>query len=358
MNKNKNLIFIIPDLDIGGAQRILIFLVNFLIKKKFNIKIILLKKKKQISFKLSKKVKVKSLNLYKPSLNIFQKIFYNLYRIIKIREEIKNYNSYKIISFLSTTNVLTLIAAIGLNKKIIVNERNDPSKQQLSVVWKFLRLIFYRYADKIITNLPHIKNNFFYKKSYFIPNPIILFSPKEKKINKRKIILTVARLNYQKNIDLLIKSFSKSLAIKKNWRLIIVGKGDDKNRLIKLTNDLNIKKFVNFKGIIEKIDFWYKKTEIFILPSRYEGMPNALIEAMNYKKAIIASDIPGIKYFIKNNVNGILFKVNDEKRLTNNINLLITNKKLRKILGNKAYKDVNRIANPKIFLNSWLKYLK
>ena len=59
MNKNKNLIFIIPDLDIGGAQRILIFLVNFLIKKKFNIKIILLKKKKQISFKLSKKVKLK-----------------------------------------------------------------------------------------------------------------------------------------------------------------------------------------------------------------------------------------------------------------------------------------------------------
>ena len=87
-------------------------------------------------------------------------------------------------------------------------------------------------------------------------------------------------------------------------------------------------------------------------------MPNALIEAMNYKLAVIGTKIPGIKFFIKNKINGLLFGINKEKELIKNINLLIENKKMRKILGNNAFKDVQKLANPNIFLNKWLSHLK
>ena len=358
MKNNKNLIFIIPDLEIGGTQRILIFLANFLVNKGFKITIFVFKKPNKRIFDISPEIKLHTLNISKESKNIFEKISYNLYRIKKIRLEIKKFNSYKIISFLTTTNILTLISSIGLGKKIIINERNDPTKQKIHYFWKFMRFLIYNRADRIIVNIPNIrKYNLFYKILFFIQTTITLFLTK-KKIKREKVILTVARLNYQKNLDLLIKSFSKSLAVKKNWKLVILGKGKEKKKLKKLIENLNISKSVIFKGVVEKIDIWYKKAGIFILSSRFEGMPNALIEAMYYKTAVIGANIPGIRYFIKNNVNGFLFSKNDENSLTKLLNLLIGNSKLRQSLGFNAHKDINYLANPDIFFNTWLRHLK
>lgn len=98
--KEKELIFVIPDLRIGGTQRNLIFLINFLIRKEFNIKIIIFDSKKHNMIHLPSKIKIKNLNLYKESKNIFQKIYFNLYRIKKIRSEIKDNKKAIIISFL------------------------------------------------------------------------------------------------------------------------------------------------------------------------------------------------------------------------------------------------------------------
>ena len=89
-------------------------------------------------FNLSKNIKIKNLNVYGESKNIFQKIISNINRIIKLRIEIKKNQSNVIISFLTTTNILTLISSIGLGKKIIINERNDPTKQKIHYFWKFL----------------------------------------------------------------------------------------------------------------------------------------------------------------------------------------------------------------------------
>lgn len=356
MSNKENLTFILPDLDLGGTQRVLVYLANSLVKEGYKIKIIVFKKVEGKIFDLSNKVLIKNLNLYKKTTNIFQKIFFNIYRIKKIRNEIKKDNSSKLISFLTTTNILTLISSIGLNKKIIINERNDPSKKKISIFWKILKFLIYRNADKIFVNQPNVKKSFIYKNLFFIPNPITILP--EKKVKKKKIILSVARLDYQKNIDLLIKSFSKSIAIKKNWKLVIFGKGKEKKKLLMLVNKLGISNFVIFKGTTEKINYWYKKSEIFTLSSRFEGMPNALIEAMNSKLAVIGTRIPGIKFFIKNKINGLLFGVNNEKELTKHINFLIKNKTIRRNLGNKAFKDVNKLANPNVFINRWLNHIK
>ena len=356
MKKNKNLVFVIPDLEIGGAQRVLIFLINSLIKNGFKIKIIVFKKPQERIFNLSNKVKIKNLYLYKKTENLFYKIFYNIYRITRIRSEIKKSGSARFISFLTTTNILTLIASLGLKKKIIINERNDPSKKRLSIFWRILRTIIYRNAEKIFVNQPNLNKKFIYGNQYFIPNPITVSS--KKKIKRTKIILSVARLDYQKNLELLINSFSKSAAMKNNWKLLIFGKGKEKKKLIALTKKLNIAKFVFFKGIVKNIDFWYKKSEIFVLPSRFEGMPNALIEAMYYKLAVIGTEEPGIKFFVKNKINGLLFKISEEKKLTQHINLLIKDKKMRRNLANNAYKYVNNLAKPEVFLNKWMGHLK
>ena len=297
------------------------------------------------------------MNLYKKSKSIFEKFFFNFFRIKKIRSEIKK-NPSIVISFLTTTNILTILSCLGLNRKIIINERNDPKKQTIPYIWKILRIIFYGLAFKIVKNIPDNKKekNYFKNKTIFIPNPLML-EKGNNNIKKEKIILSVARLTYQKNIDLLLHSFSKSDAIKNNWKLIILGKGPDEKKLKQMTKKLNISKFVIFQGLVKKINFWYKKAGIFVLSSRFEGMPNALIEAIFFKSSIIGSDITGIKYFIKHNFNGLLFKNNNEESLTKCINFLIKNRMVRNKFTKNAYKELKTKSNPNLFYNSWINLL-
>ena len=170
---------------------------------------------------------------------------------------------------------------------------------------------------------------------------------------KEKIILTIARLTHQKNIEILIKSFSKSIAFKKKWKLIIIGDGEEKKKLYELSKKLNVFKSIIFMKKIRKIDIWYKKASIFILPSKYEGMPNVIIEAMQSKTAIIGSNILGIKYFIKNKLNGIIFKNNDENSLIKKINLLVNNSKLRDKLAQNGKNSINKYIRYNNFLGIW-----
>ena len=357
---NKELFFIIPDLKVGGAQKVLYFLINFLVRKKFKIKILVFDSKKNVKFKFLPEVKIISLNSYKESKNFFQKIFYNFIRIRRIRSEIKKNKSSTIISFLSTANILTLISSLGLKRKIMVNERNDPHNEKIPYIWKFLRFFLYNFASKIIKNIPDKKFNqkFFFlkKKIVFIPNPLML-SEVNLKLKKKRILLSVARLTYQKNINLLIQSFAKSNAIKKGWKLIVLGKGPEEYVLKKKCRELQISKYVIFKGFVKNISYWYKKAAIFVLSSRYEGMPNALIESMYFKSAVIGASIPGVKYFIKNKYNGLIFKNNKEEELTKCINYLIKNNKKRTQFSMNAYNCLKKRAKAEVFYKSWINLL-
>ena len=165
-------------------------------------------------------------------------------------------------------------------------------------------------------------------------------------------------MTYQKNIEILIKSFSKSIALKKKWKLVIIGEGEEKKNLLKLAKKINVFKSIIFMGVIKKIDIWYKKAGIFILPSRYEGMPNVIIEAMQSKTAIIGSNIPGIRYFIKNRSNGVIFKNNNENSLIKMINLLINNSNLRKKLAKNGKKSISKYNKSNNFFNIWERQLK
>jgi len=351
----KKIIFIIPDLEIGGAQNVLVYLANNLAEKGFNIEILVFKNFNKKNYNLFKSIKVKSLSIYGSSKNIFQKIISNINRLLKLRIEIRRIQPNIIISFLTTANILALISTIGLKRRIIVNERNDLIKKKLNYSWKILRIIFYRYANRIIINLPNARKNFFFtnlNKTIFIPNPNT-FNFSKKRIKKEKIILTVARLTHQKNIEILIKSFSKSIALQKKWKLMIIGEGENKKELYRLVKELNLFKFVVFKKKIKKLDTWYKKASIFVLPSRYEGMPNVIIEALQCKTVIIGSNIAGIKFFIKNKSNGILFNNNDENSLVKMINLLVSNPKLRSKLAQNGINSINKYIKNNNFLSIW-----
>lgn len=157
-------------------------------------------------------------------------------------------------------------------------------------------------------------------------------------INKSKVNLCyIGRLISGKGLDTLLEVLSK--ISEDNWKLFVVGDGPEKNNLVKMVSFLNLGGKVEFIGMLSHKQAMsvLNESNIFINPSKSEGLPTTVIEAAYYGKAIIASDVGGTSEII-NNDSGILYKTSDE--LQHALKDMIDNKALRIRLGKEAYKKV------------------
>ena len=148
---DKKILFVISDLESGGSQRVLSNICNNLVKKNYSVTILLLSDGKAF-YKLDPKIKVIHLNLLNKSIGFTRKIYNNVQRIIKIRKIIIDQNPHCIISFINNTNILSIIANLGLKNKIIISERNNPFEQKTLFFWKILRILTYRFCNYIVVN--------------------------------------------------------------------------------------------------------------------------------------------------------------------------------------------------------------
>ncbi|WDP90766.1 MAG: glycosyltransferase [Desulfobacter sp.] len=152
------------------------------------------------------------------------------------------------------------------------------------------------------------------------------------------IIGYIGQLIPRKGIDILLRAVSELKEIP--WRLAIVGSGEQKEYLCKLSEDLGISSQVRFFGFRDDRLSFLKGFDVFILPSRLEGIPRCLMEAMAAKVPIVASDIPGSNDLIDHNVNGLLFPEEDHATLGMTIERLSRDPRIRRSLALKARKDV------------------
>jgi glycosyltransferase involved in cell wall biosynthesis len=263
-----------------------------------------------------------------------------------------------VISFIGVTNILTIIAASFLNAKIVISERNDPSRQSLGLVWNILRKITYPFADVVTANsrnaLISLGNYIPSSKLILVPNPITLPTNVKFK-NKEFYLLAVGRLHKQKSFDLLINSFSIIVSSGVRCRLIILGDGGERDNLKKLSEDLNVSELIVWPGHVSDPFVYYNPNSIFIIPSQYEGMPNALIEAMGMGMACIVSDVVGsvdTSAFI-DNYNCLYFDSGNDFQLAKTIEKLINNHELRSILGGNASDTIHSNFSIKKSVDSW-----
>lgn len=152
------------------------------------------------------------------------------------------------------------------------------------------------------------------------------------------IVLFLARLVYRKRPDLLIKAFSR-LDIPK-IRCIVAGDGEESENLEKLVNDLNLGSQVELVGPVHNVRDYFWLSDIYVLPSQYEGLPVALLESMACGKSIVVSRCDGNLQAIEDNVNGITFEVDNEDHLTSQLSKLIADPILQKKLGDSAEKTI------------------
>ena len=344
----------------GGAERVVSVLANNLIKK-YDIDI-LVQSSNNIAYKIDKEVKIFSLEKKKRKIAILR----NLERIINSKKIIEKEKPDIIITFLPTPSYRVLALKNKVGKiPIIVADRNDPQQEYKSIIDKILMNILYKKADGFVFQTKE-QQDFF--KQNIKENSTIIYNPikdeftkdsNEKNIKKDKVIISVGRLTAQKNQKILIDAFAKISQKYQDYRLKIFGVGELEEELKKHIKILNLEDKIKLCGVSDNIKNELQKSEIFVMPSDYEGMPNALIEAMAVGLPVIATDCPcgGPRELIKNNVNGILVRLNDIEEIRKNIELLIENKELAIHLGNEA-KKIRKILNVDTIVEQWEEYIK
>ena len=141
---------------------------------------------------------------------------------------------------------------------------------------------------------------------------------------RKKTIVCVGRLDEHKGHDTLIRAFDIIRKTHREWRFVIVGDGSMRKSLEALCIELNIRGFVDFPGVSSIVEAWMESAGIFVLPSRFEGFPNVLIEAMAMGAAVISADCPhGPSEIIADNQDGRLVPVGDVEQLAASIADLI-----------------------------------
>jgi GalNAc-alpha-(1->4)-GalNAc-alpha-(1->3)-diNAcBac-PP-undecaprenol alpha-1,4-N-acetyl-D-galactosaminyltransferase len=238
---------------------------------------------------------------------------------------------------------------------VVISERNYPARQSLGPAWDRLRRLVYRHADLVTANsrnaidtlAAYVPRN----RLRLVPNPVNR-PPVQSTVKQRDaVILNVGRLTIQKAQDVLIRAFGRVAAETPNWRLVIAGTGEREHELRTLARSLGIADRVDFPGWV---DPWtlFPKAAIFALPSRFEGTPNALLEAMSAGVPPIVSDTSGgALEFVENGETGLVVRAIEDE-LADALLYLIHDESERNRLGAAAQERV-RSSDLTIVLGIW-----
>ncbi|MEK3683103.1 glycosyltransferase [Paenibacillus sp. FSL R10-2736] len=234
-------------------------------------------------------------------------------------------------------------ALIGTKIPLLVSERNDPSNFKGRKIIGLLSKSLMRLASGFIFQTEGAQNQYSKKiqqRSVVISNPIdINIFPEESLEYKNKKIVSVGRLVPQKNHELLINVFAKISKDYPEYSLIIYGEGRERNSLQKIIDSHNLSEKIILAGVKEDVLNQINDAELFVMSSNFEGLPNALIEAMALGIPVISTNCPsgGPASLIRHEFNGLLVPVGDKNELEKAVRLLLSDKNYAAELGRNAY---------------------
>jgi glycosyltransferase involved in cell wall biosynthesis len=322
--KKKKIIFIVPSLNAGGAERVISILVNNLDKDKFEVAIALLKKEGIYLNQINKGVKVIDLKCKRVRNSFFKILF-----LLKLE---------KPDIVFSTLGYLNLFIAIfrkflPYNIKFVGRESSivtEVYKQNTfkNKLFKFLYKRFYNNLDLIISQSEYMKKDLIHnynvssKKVITINNPVDIYKNKlkaqeDKVILSNKInLISVGSLRKVKRYDKMIEIISKLKSDK--YQLYIIGDGQEEYTLKKKIKELRLENTITLLGRKENPFPYLGRCDLFLMTSEYEGFPNSVLEANSLGVPVLAFNSPGgLTEIIQNNVNGKL--VNTEEEFIENI---------------------------------------
>jgi GalNAc-alpha-(1->4)-GalNAc-alpha-(1->3)-diNAcBac-PP-undecaprenol alpha-1,4-N-acetyl-D-galactosaminyltransferase len=277
-------------------------------------------------------------------------------RVYKLRRAFRTLRPDVVVSFIDITNIHTVLAASGLGLRVIVAERTHPAISQAvtSRPWRLLRRIFYSSAYAVVAQTQdagHWLQRNCRANVKVIPN--FLRDLPQLQCDRELMIIAVGRLSWEKGFDTLMQAFAKLAADFPNWRVCIIGDGVERQALAQLRDELNLAERVEFIGEVQQVEHWMARAGLLVHPSRREGFPNAVLEAMGMGLAVVCADCQaGPSELIEDGRNGRLVPVGDVDALARAMSELMISPLLRERMGREARK-VRKLYSQDAIMDKW-----
>lgn len=360
------ILFLIYSLGGGGAERVTSILANRMASRGHDVEIGVFDGLVPPHYPLSSAVKLMDLGLSGEPSSKLDATLLLAKRTRKVRRWLKDTNADLAIGMMTAAAVLLALGRTGLSLTVVGAERVYPAAFPLPTAWDFLRRFSYRLLDVVVAQTEAtrqwLREHTTASRIEVIGNPIEGMPvadaepvPPEYVVSQGITIVAAGRLVAQKGFDRLIDAFARIGVGAKDARLIILGDGPLRESLLKQTSALGITERVHLPGNVGNLGSWFEKADIFVLSSHFEGMPNALLEAMGRGLACAAYDIPsGTREFLKDGINGLLVDPSAPDGLASTLARLIDDAPLRETLGRTAAAYVAEHFSPEHIVDQWL----
>jgi GalNAc-alpha-(1->4)-GalNAc-alpha-(1->3)-diNAcBac-PP-undecaprenol alpha-1,4-N-acetyl-D-galactosaminyltransferase len=335
----------------GGAERVMSILANYWVAQGWEVTLIMLVDATQSSFySLDPRIKLQSLGLAKNSANWLVAIYNTCQRVMRLRREIMADRPDVVISFMNSVNVYNILACWNLDIPTIVSEHTYPGATDANKVWQLLMKWSYRYADAIAVLTENAVPFYPATQGYrtiVMPNPILPLQPvfATAQLLPTPSLIAVGRLDPRKGFDLLLRAFHQIHDRHPDWQLTILGEGEIRAELEDLRSQLQLTDRVHLPGAVHNVPDYLHQAALFVMPSRVEGFPMALCEAMVAGLPVLAADcLSGPRDIIEDGVNGVLVATEDVDALATGLDTLMSDRLKREYLAQNAPHILDRFG--------------
>lgn len=345
---------VISSLSCGGAERVLVLMAQGFIDQGHEVSIVTLSAKNTDFYQLPAECSRLALGIMGSSSGLSEAIKNNIQRVTLLRQAVESSAPEVVISFLRITNITTILALLGTKYPLIVTEHNDPQVFSYGMLWETLRRLTYPFCDSVVSVSKGVDEGFASlpkSKRAVIYNPIIVKDdgqvdklPQEVDPAKNWLV-SMGRLTEQKGFDLLLQAFQQIAPKYPNWQLLIMGRGELRQELEKMRDDLGLSGQVIFTGALSNPFTVLKQGKLFVMASKNEGFPMAHGEALACGLPVIATDCPsGPREMIRHNVDGLLVPNQDIAAFSSAMDSLMSDPEKREQFATKAPEVTTRFS--------------
>ena len=356
----KKIVFYTASLAKGGAQRVIVNLAESLVQKGYAVTIVTTMQGEQ-EYTISSKIHRIYSDITEEEVTS-NRVKNFVARFTKLRKIWKQEQADVVVAFIGKNNFMAVATAMGLKIPVITSVRGEPTEEYYNGVLRFLSKTLMGLSSGIILQTSDAMEYFpkwMQKKSVILSNPLNPdFIDNYYEGEREPEIVSVGRLDSNKNQKLIIDAFLQIADKFPEIRLTLYGDGEDRESLKKYIKSSGYESRISLPGAIKNVKERIRKSKVFVLSSNTEGMPNCLMEAMALGIPSISTDCPcgGPRMLMEGKENGILVPVAEVEPMAKAMEALLSDGKLWEKYSRNAYGLTSQLHPDKVN-KEWEEYL-